>query len=380
MYHCYSQGVVTKQQDMLAMLEEERLDREARKQGGLNPELQMKLNAIQGSSLLDMIITPRTDLGIGKRGGIDHDLPSADTLSKDLAVDVDKVMKDLEDAHLEVTSLMTQVARLQAEKQDLANRMDSVVGALQEHQRAIVYYEKQSDQHGLEKIKLTTWGVSFTAPTQGQGEDDGEGGHLHMGKAEEMQLQEVASTTIHSLKQLLEEKNRIIARYERKLSDAQTLNRKETAISKAEIDRLTEKLFRRNEDAISQLRKAVRGLGNSELGPEGAYLSQRLMEQLEEATSIIAGKDETVRQLELKLRTSNNQRERAEERCGAALGEQERMKNDLEVLARQLQDAEERVLDALKGRGGKTHQLVSKLQTEDRLVLHIYTYMYIRHS
>jgi len=230
---------------------------------------------------------------------------------------------------------------------DLANRMDAVVSALQEHQRAIIFYEKQADQHSLEKIKLTTWGVSFTAPAQGQEGDR----PLGMDRMEEMRLQEAASTTINSLKQLIEEKNRIIARQERKLSEAHLCNMRESKLNKAEIDRLTEKLFRKNEDSIHQLKHAVLSLSKSELSEGGAYLSRRLMEQIEEATGIIAGKEETVRQLELKLRTANNQCERAEERCGAALAEQEKMKADLETLARQLQDAEERVLDALKGRG-----------------------------
>ena len=73
---------------------------------------------------------------------------------------------------------------------------------------------------------------------------------------------------------------------------------------------------------------------------------------MEEATSIIADKDETVRQLELKLRTANNQRAIAEDRCGRALEEQERMKGDMATLAQQLQDAEERVLDALRVKAG----------------------------
>eukprot|EP00952_Eustigmatos_sp_NYUAD-ZCMA_P008356 34823-Eustigmatos_ZCMA.PRE.1 len=47
---------------------------------------------------------------------------------------------------------------------------------------------------------------------------------------------------------------------------------------------------------------------------------------------------------------SQNQLVRAEDRCGAALEEQERMRRDMMTLATQLQDAEQRVLEALKAK------------------------------
>lgn len=96
--------------------------------------------------------------------------------------------------------------------------------------------------------------------------------------------QEAANATIGSLKRLIEEKNRIIERYERKLSEARLLSRKESAVNKAEIDRLTEKLFRKNEDAISQLKHAVTHLASTELTESGAHLSRRLMEQVHRQT------------------------------------------------------------------------------------------------
>lgn len=53
-------------------------------------------------------------------------------------------------------------------------------------------------------------------------------------------------------------------------------------------------------------------------------------------SGLLGEKDETIRQLELKLRTASNQRERAEERCGEALEENERMRSDLATLAAQV--------------------------------------------
>lgn len=51
--------------------------------------------------------------------------------------------------------------------------------------------------------------------------------------------------------------------------------------------------------------------------------------------------DENIHGLELKLRTAEAARERAEARCGGALEEMERMKTDMVTLAAQLQESEE---------------------------------------
>lgn len=51
---------------------------------------------------------------------------------------------------------------------------------------------------------------------------------------------------------------------------------------------------------------------------------------------MLGDKDETIRQLELKLLTASNQRERAEQRCGQTLEENERIRSDLMTLASQV--------------------------------------------
>ena len=55
-----------------------------------------------------------------------------------------------------------------------------------------------------------------------------------------------------------------------------------------------------------------------------------------QVSGILGEKDETIRQLELKLLTACNQRERAEQRCGQTLEENERMRSDLMTLASQV--------------------------------------------
>jgi hypothetical protein len=344
-------AVVAKQQDMLALMEEERLDRDTRAMG--LPEVASRLSAGPNApgSLLDLIFTPRADfLPFPPRtSGMFNAGPGLGPDAESQLVDVDQVLNDLESTQGTAASLRQQLNQARADKQEVLARLDAVSAMLADYENAVAFYEKQALQENLPTMKVgSTRGATFGSP------DKHRGGAAGIHREEEQQLQEVANTTINSLKALIEEKNRMIERYERRLADAKLLSRQDSAINKAEIDRLTEKLFRKNEDAISQLKHAVYSLSKTELTESGAHLSRRLMEQVEDATGIIAEKDEEVRQLELKLRTAHNQRERAEERCGAALAENEKIKQDLITLARQLQDAEERVLDALKGKGGPT--------------------------
>lgn len=55
-----------------------------------------------------------------------------------------------------------------------------------------------------------------------------------------------------------------------------------------------------------------------------------------QVSGLLGEKDETIRQLELKLSTACNQRERAEARCGEALEENSKMRSDLAILAAQV--------------------------------------------
>ena len=173
-------------------------------------------------------------------------------------------------------------------------------------------------------------------------------------------MAEAAHTTITSLKNLLSEKNRIIDRYKRKLSETKELSRRETASDRAEVDRLTDRLYTENASAIDKLRSAVVALergGDGSVGgggfPGGDFRSG-LVAQVEEAAALIGEKDDSIRSLELKVRTAEAARSRAEGRCGGALEEMARQKEDLVTLAGAARDAEERLLEALEdGESGR---------------------------
>jgi chromosome segregation ATPase len=157
------------------------------------------------------------------------------------------------------------------------------------------------------------------------------------------QMQEAAAATVSSLKQLLREKNEALDALRRKLENVREEVRREAAVDRQEMGRLTEKIYTQNAESLEQLRAAARQLSRMPgLTGEGVSLNAKLMDQLEEVAAYLAEKEHTISQLELKLGTVTNKLATAEARCGAALQEREKMEGDMVTLAHHLQDAEER--------------------------------------
>lgn len=226
---------VGKQQELLTNLEEERIDKETltylssaggcrKKEGGAS---------IGGMSLLELIFSPPSSTltddiydyaaAAAEAAGATQKKKKYMSISGDTedAGDIDRLLKDLEQAQGEVVRLMNDASETRSSKEKLQLRLDNLSLHVQEYQRACQYYEKQASAEGL-----PLWQFASLPPTAAAGNDDddedalrspvtsprGEGGgghHLHkLGGYEEAQLQEVASTTIGSLKRLIEEKNR----------------------------------------------------------------------------------------------------------------------------------------------------------------------------
>ena len=190
---------------------------------------------------------------------------------------------------------------------------------------------------------------------------------------DQLKMQEAAHQTISSLKQLVTEKNRIIEKYKRQIKQNKELARRATAADRKEVEKLTDKIYSENEDAIGKLRNAVKMM---ERGGEGSIsngpgykgdMKGGLVEQVEQAALLIAEKDDAIQKLELKLRTAEGARERAESRCGGALEEMDRQRADMITLAAQLQESEERVLEAMEDRSAakKISELQSQLRSKE---------------
>lgn len=153
---------------------------------------------------------------------------------------------------------------------------------------------------------------------------------------EQEKLQEAATATIHSLRSLIDEKNKMIERYREKIEELQSeRNRKKSkADQNAEdlLSRLTEEDNRdENQTPIGQMSELSKGNSN-----------EKLLTQLEQADELIVEKTLMINQLEQQLAKTLLQKERAEIRCGESIKEMETMREDMLRLTRQLQLSEER--------------------------------------
>lgn len=216
-----------------------------------------------------------------------------------------------------------------SENKLLSDRLNSQINDLQvmlkEKQSQLSYYEKMASSESLGKD-----GVKYDMNHK----------QVRMMRDEQEKLQEAANATIGSLRALLDEKNRTIDKYRQKL-ETQALDKKVKSQADLKADKLLEKLNyeHQGEHPNDKFSKNPPIYDNN-----GSHNQDhnKLLEQIRHADELLQDKDHLMTQLEQKLAVQNNQRERAEVRCGASIKEMEAMKNDMITLAKQLQLSEER--------------------------------------
>lgn len=236
-------------------------------------------------------------------------------------------IQDMNDA-LSLSRREAGEARLRGDR--LQSSLNECETALKEMERHVTHYEGVMAREGLPDIK------GFEGP----GTDiTRHRGKQNLSAIDQEHLQEAATATMASMKQLLEEKNKVIEKYREKLEDAKTNQKPKTAADR-KADALLERLTQES-DTCGRSRMGAQGPGRGQMGDEEMISAQnRLLGQIEEADHILMDKDRTISQLEQRLSSQENQRERAEIRCGTALKEMEAMKGDMILLAQQLLTSE----------------------------------------
>jgi hypothetical protein len=236
-------------------------------------------------------------------------------------------IQDMNDA-LSLSRREAGEARLRGDR--LQSSLNECETALKEMERHVTHYEGVMVREGLPDIK------GFEGP----GTDiTRHRGKQNLSAIDQEHLQEAATATMASMKQLLEEKNKVIEKYREKLEDAKTNKKPKTAADR-KADALLERLTQES-DTGGRSRMSAQGPGRGQMGDEEMMSAQnRLLGQIEEADHILMDKDRTISQLEQRLSSQENQRERAEIRCGTALKEMEAMKGDMILLAQQLLTSE----------------------------------------
>lgn len=226
----------------------------------------------------------------------------------------------------QLATVSKEASTLKLQSDRYRTQIDELQNAVQEREGQVQYYERVARSEGLPLI-----GSGSAQPQNNQGSNR----QLKQMKEEQTKLQEAASTTISSLKALLEEKNRLIDSYRKKVEESGGEKRVRSRADK-KADELLQRL---NEGERASPTKVSRRVDSDDL----PAAHRQLLEQVEQADAILMEKDRIVSQLEQKLAQQMNQRERAEVRCGTSIKEMEAMKGDMVTLAQQLQMAEEKL-------------------------------------
>ena len=145
-----------------------------------------------------------------------------------------------------------------------------------------------------------------------------------------LRLQEAASTTIGSMRSLLDEKNRLIEKYRARVEELQAQVHHKSVVDK------------RVDDVLRKLDGESKGQGTSTDHGDHLLIHKRLVDQIEMQEDVISGKDSQIQALEEKLMQQSNMRERAELRCGNTIEEMQAMKADMITLIEQLKDTQEK--------------------------------------
>ena len=245
----------------------------------------------------------------------------AEDESGDLIAKLEAMNTELNQARREASA-----AKLYADK--FRSQTDEQEAALAELRSQVAYYERMAQQEGLPAMR----GGATSAPP---------GTNTKQYRAmqeKQAQLQEAASATIESLKQLLSEKNRELDRLNERVRELQSqpgsLKRQSRADKKAEalLDRLEA------DDKVNKNRPS--SLTAVTIDSE---THDKLLTQLERADDVMQEKDRQITQLRADLEEQRNLAELRKVRAGEAQEEIALMRDDMVKLAQQVQISEDRL-------------------------------------
>lgn len=267
-----------------------------------------------------------------------------------LVIDNEEFIRRLEEANNKYNDSQRELSNVKSRLDAIMGRLAEAGDILQEKEEQLAYCERVMEAENLPLLRNTSnVGARTATPAANR--------QFRIMKEEQDKLQEAASATIGSLRLMLDEKNASLEKYQAKVEALQTEllesgGRKAQSVADRRADDLLKKLQAEDERALNGYSHVP-----APLDPESAVAireNQKLLDQLDNADEVLKDKTRTIMQLEQKLNITNNQRERAEERCAASLQEMEAMKSDLLLVVQQLQASEERVAALQRGQIAKS--------------------------
>lgn len=282
---------------------------------------------------------------------------------ENLVIDNDEFIRKLDNANNKYNESQRENTELRSRLDALSGRLAEAGDIIQEKEEQLAYCERVMEAENLPMLRnMQGEGRAIEAPTASKRQ-------FRIMKEEQDKLQQAASATIGSLRLMLEEKNEALDKYQEKVEALQTEllesgSRKQQSVADRRADDLLKQLQAEDDRALHGNVGA-----NASVDPNAVSVlrdNQRLLDQLENADEVMKDKARTIMQLEQKLNTSNNQRERAEDRCAASLQEMEAMKSDLLLVVQQLQASEQRVAALQRGQfvAADTTTVASRIEPE----------------
>ena len=233
------------------------------------------------------------------------------------------------------------------EVDQLRGRMKELENTIGGMEREIEYYEGVMHREGLVSLP------QYRDGPPPRNESYNNRGSAALARQEAEQIQEAAHATVKSMKTLLDEKNRDIEKLRQKVEELSAHSHK-----KSFVDKKAEDLLRKlDADERSGRNGGIDLL--PKVGIDEKHFKS-LLDQNEAANEIIEDKDKTISQLEQRLLTQSNQRERAENRCALTLEEMKKMKADMITLVQQLKESEERCVELSKPSSSSTSNVLEK--------------------
>ena len=258
------------------------------------------------------------------------------------------VMRDRSESTLEDSTMRIEELRLAFEEatvqiQELSAERDSINEAAQKACSLTT-----QNEHNI-RIKLeaaVAENLKLRETTVASERGKAERAFLEL-KKERAETERLDAENVHRRCQaVVEQKTQALMKSDERLENVRRVARREAAADKAEIERLTERLYQEHHAAINQLRSAVQAIESESIKDvenvvsTASSNSTAFVHETENANAELLQVCEENRQLEQNLHVSNCARERAELRCSEALGEIEAQKVDLVAMAAQLKEAE----------------------------------------
>ncbi|KAF1333146.1 hypothetical protein FI667_g3048, partial [Globisporangium splendens] len=226
------------------------------------------------------------------------------------------VMRQLKAAQARISELIAQNGELDGKRRQVANEKENLQLELQHLQAQLELHGGGSSNQYTERSNQSGSHSPLMRKKVGLYEKD------------QAELQQAAQATIASLKLLVEEKNRLIQEYQKKVASVRHDAAQVKAQDRLETTQLNKKLYDENQRMISQLKEAMETIKHLERTGKDKKAIQAAQKRYEyvlkewkQVELALEEAKQTIQELQMEVEILKNERNIAEARAGEALEE-----------------------------------------------------------